>query len=509
MLPTYRRFGHRAIAAKARRDAHAAQGGSKHPEALESLEAFWRLVMHDKPPQPHHQEWIKLIQTGQDSGAIAMVAGDGLEILGPRDSAKSTFAVVACAWIIGWNPGMRLLYISYSESVALEQSRKIKRLVRSPLYREVFPWIRMGGRNNEGEWEIDKAHALSYRDKPARVRINPGADIDATYTLFAQGVLGSIMSKRADLIWCDDLIKSKEAIDSPEVRKKMLDNLDGVIGPCLVNGGRWLDVGMLARAGDVHHTFFTEANGFAVHSTSAVQVNADGQEVSYWETRHPLEALQKKRDRAPHIFKLQYQNELQSDEDLYLVHPDWIKWGDAPDIGAFDQLVIGLDLAATEKEESDFTALVLFGHMRSPLRYWCLGAWLFKESGNLGKLRKISELREELKRPFRLIFEKGAYQNSFEGDLRDYRQREDVKLQRCPAKGVASTKDLRARVTGVTGAIENGYVSFANGGVGLHQVVYQLTTLHDDALEHDDAASAFALGLQYLQGRGEGVAWTA
>jgi phage terminase large subunit-like protein len=507
---TLRKYGHRAIAADARRAQLSQAGGSQAPAALASLEQFWAHMFPEKPAPRHFKRWFKLIQTGKHSEALAMAAGPNIEILGPRDSAKSTFAVAACAWIIGWNPGIRLLYVSYSESVALEMSRRIKRLISSQRYRDAFPWIRLGGRNNEGEWEIDKAYAASYRDKPAAVKIAAGSDIDATYTLYAAGVLGSIMSKRADLIWCDDLIKSKEAIESAEIRNKMLSNLDGVIAPCLVVGGRWVDVGMLARAGDVHHTFFTPGNGFAVDRTEAVSTTKAGHERSYWPERHPLAELRRKRDRAPQIFALQYMNQLQQEDDQFVIDPACIKWGDAPGIRDFKKIVLAVDLAATERQAADFTSFTLIGLMADPLAYWILENHEFKASGNTAKLKKIRELRQRLKRSFKIVFEKGAYQNSFEGDLKDYRNQEAPELRSCAALGIASTKDLRARVVGVSGAFENDYVRFANGGPGLHPLIYQLTNLHKDELEHDDAASSCALGLQYLQGRRKGgVAWTA
>jgi phage terminase large subunit-like protein len=507
---TLRKYHHRAIAARARRAQLSQAGGSKQPQAMASLDRFWAYMFPDKPAPRHFKRWFKLIQTGQTSEALAMAAGPNIEILGPRDSAKSTFAVAACAWVIGWNPGIRLLYVSYSESVALEMSRRIKRLIASQRYRDVFPWIRVGKRNNEGEWEIDKAYAASYRDKPPAVRIEAGSEIDATYTLYAAGVLGSIMSKRADLIWCDDLIKSKEAIESSEIRNKMLSNLDGVISPCLVVGGRWVDVGMLARAGDVHHTFFTESNGFAVDRTEAVYTTKAGNEKSYWPERHPLAELKRKRDRAPQIFALQYMNQLQQEDDQFVIDPACIKWGDAPSIKEFKKLVLAVDLAATERESADFTSFTLIGLMADPLTYWILENTEFKASGNTAKLKKIRELRQRLKRSFKIVFEKGAYQNSFEGDLKDYRNQEAPELRSCAALGIPSTKDLRARVVGVSGAFENDYVRFSNGGPGLHPLIYQLTNLHKDELEHDDAASSCALGLQYLQGRRKGgVAWTA
>ena len=506
-LLTIRKFSHQAKARKAKRISQL--GGDRQDFSLQrnSLAAYWVHVLGgSKAPQSHHLDWIRLIETSRDSEALTMVAGPNLEIRGPRDSAKSTFAVVACAWIIGWNPGLRILYVSATDAVALEQSRKIKRLLASPQNREVFPWIQPGERWGEESWEIDKAWAVAHGDRPARARVNPRSELDATYTLYAAGATGSIMGKRADLVFCDDLIKSAEAIASPDVRSKMLDNLDGVVEPCLVPGGRWIDVGMLARRGDVHLTYFTQANGFHVHTTSAIQVDADGQERSYWGDRHPLETLQAKRLRAPRIFALQYQNEEPQDEDAAIILEDWIKWGVPPD--KFDGFLLACDLASTEREASDPSAFVLFGRIKAPLQYWILEAHFFKESGNLGKFRVLSQIRTRIG-PYRIVFESGAYQNSFEGDLREYRQTTDRSLVSCPVLGIPSSKDLRQRLTAVSGAVENGFVSWAIAGSGVEAVRHQVCNAHTDDLEHDDGASAFSLGLGALLGRGTGEVWGA
>jgi phage terminase large subunit-like protein len=507
-LTTYRKFNAPAQARRARR---ISQGGVEVEDfsgQRRSLAAFWVWMLGEgKAPQPHHLEWIEALQTGQDSEALTAIAGPNLEIRGPRDSAKSTFAVIACAWVIGWNPGIRLLYLSYSEAIALEQSRKIKRVLSSPRYQQIFPWIRIGDRTGVEDWEIDKSWALNHRDRPPTARITAGNELDATYTLYAAGVLGSVMGKRADFIFCDDLIKSAEAIASAEVRAKMNENISGVIEPCLVVGGRWVDVGMLARRDDIHLSFFTEDNGFRILKTSAIQTDPDGTERSYWEARHPLEKLQGRRSRSPKIFALQFQNDEPEDTENAIIQRDWIQWAEPP-LTPSMRLYLAVDLAATEKEESDYTAMVLIGRVAKPLTYWVLGCHLFKESGNLGKLKRISELRKELG-PFRLIFEKGAYQNSFEGDWRDYRRETDPTLNDCPIEGIQSTRDLRQRLTAVSGVVENGLVWFASGGRSLGVLEQQLVMAHTDELDHDDAASAFALGLRGIMGRGKGNTWSA
>jgi hypothetical protein len=507
-IPTLRKFGPRIHARRARLVTLDAVERRDFAEQRDSLAAFWAHVLgEDKAPASHHREWIDLIDLDQDNGTLTKIAGPNLELRGPRDSAKSTFAYILAAWAIGWNPGIRLLYLSYSEAIALEQSRKIKRLISSPRYREVFPWIKLGARKDVTNWEVDKAFAAAYGDKPDRIRIATDAETDATFTLYAAGVLGSVMGKRADLCIVDDAIKSAEAIASAEVRQKILDNMDGVVSPCLVNNSRWIDVGMLARRGDIHLSYFTEANGFQVHQTKAIATEADGTERSYWPERHPLEQLQARRNRAPHIFALQYQNEPPQDSDDAIILEDWIHWGQAPK--TFDELWLSIDLAATERQRADYTAFVLFGKLRSPLHYWALECSLFKESGNLGKLRRLRELRESLGRPFRIVCEGGGYQNSFEGDYRDYVQREAPELQACSLVMVPSSRDLRQRLVNISGVMENQLVSFDENGPGLRQVAYQLVNAHTDDLDHDDAASSFGIGLRAMIGRGAGRVWTA
>lgn len=503
---TVRKFAHQAKVKRAKRLSQSGGDRRDYSPQRDRLLDFWCHVMPDKAPQEHHRQWIELIDTDQDSEALAVAAGENLEIRGPRDSAKSTFAVIAVGWIIGWNPGIRVLYISATDSVALEQSRKIKRLIQSPRYREVFPWVKKGDRWGEESWEIDKPWAITHSDRPQRARVGVANETDATYTLYAAGATGSIMGKRADLIFCDDLIKSAEAIASADVRAKMWDNINGVLEPCLVPGGRWIDVGMLARSSDIHLSFFTEQNGFTVHRTSAIQLDGDGQERSYWEDRHPLETLQAKRLRAPRIFELQYQNEPPEEEGNAIINGDWIKWGTPPE--RFDLFLVACDLASTEREASDPSAFVVFGQIKKPLAYWVLEAHFFKESGNLGKFRKLSELRQKIG-PYRIVFESGAYQNSFEGDLREYRQTSDRSLISCPVLGLPSSKDLRQRLTAVSGAVENGFVYWAIAGPGVEAVRYQACKAHTDELEHDDGASAFGLGLKALLGRGSGEVWGA
>ena len=113
----------------------------------------------DKTPADHHKSWFPYLVTGDDSTELQGIAGGYLSILAPRGSAKSTWLALYAAFAIGLNPHIQIIYVGYSESVALKQSRMIKRIIASKKYRQVFPHIRPGKSFSDRSWEIDKEYA--------------------------------------------------------------------------------------------------------------------------------------------------------------------------------------------------------------------------------------------------------------------------------------------------------------------------------------------------------------
>ncbi|MCC5670093.1 hypothetical protein LC653_41460 [Nostoc sp. CHAB 5784] len=91
--------------------------------------------MAGKAAATHHLDWITELVTGKSSQGLNLVAGDSLSILAPRGSTKSTWIAMWVAWVIGHNPSIQIIYVSYSESVALSRSQAT-RLKCS--YREFF-----------------------------------------------------------------------------------------------------------------------------------------------------------------------------------------------------------------------------------------------------------------------------------------------------------------------------------------------------------------------------------
>lgn len=466
---------------KARKAARSATIAARSPAALQAWNdvACFGEYVAGKVAAKHHLDWLEELVTLKNSQTLELIAGDNLSILAPRGSAKSTWIAIWIAWVIGHNPGIQIIYVSYSESVALSRSRIIKRIIKSAKYREVFPNVLPGQRWSDTDWEIRKDFAGI-------------DDLDSDYTFYATGITGSITSRRSDLVVFDDIIKSSESIENPEVREKITTNYSEVIDPTLKPGGRMVNIGTRFRADDIHCTDFTVAQGWKVIEQQAI-IDDDGEEASYWPERFTLESLQKRRKRSPVIFSFQYQNRIMRVSEIS-IDPAWIKHGDFPD--KFDALCIGGDLSASLKERADYTVFVLGGRVGN--QFYILDMRRGRWSGNIEKLDQIIELWQDWEElPMSLCAEAVAYQSSLRGDFIQYLINEknvlNITYNQPTTKG-----DKLQRLRGVSGVFQNGLVTF-NQYRMMGRLVDEL--INFGSMDKDDCVDAVVYCLNGLIGR--------
>jgi phage terminase large subunit-like protein len=464
--------------------------------------AYFCEYVTGRAPAAHHHQWIKALVTNQDSACLKKIAGWNLEILAPRGSAKSTIVALLIAWVIGHNPNTPIIYVSYSESVALSRSRIIKRIIEGDRYREIFPNILPGKRWADTDWEIDKQHAKV-------------TDLDYDYTFYATGILGSITSRRSGLILYDDMIKSSDQIANPEQREKIIQNIAEVLRPTLIPGGREIDIGTRFRPDDVHATEFTSERGWEVITQSAIIEDSQGQEHSYWPERFPLEELQWMREDKPAVFSFQYQNVIIRLTDTS-IDPNWIIKGQVP--AKFDQIVVGADLSSTQNEKSDYTVFILGGKVWGDDKYYVIDVRRGRWTGNISKLNVLLDMLVEWglidkeegdpdlneshryysgDRTVYFAAESVAYQSSLQGDFKEYvigkHRVENIVYRKPKVQG-----DKLSRLRGVSGLFENELVVF-NQEVQFGRVIKELTNF--GSMDHEDCADAMVYMLRTLASR--------
>lgn len=469
-------------------------------EARDNFAVFYQYLF-EKPMQPHHWRIVEALCTYKSNDTLKYIAGPHTNILMPRAAAKSTVGRYWLTWVIGNNPEIKIILLSYNEASALSFSRNVRNIIENnEKYNEVFPEIIKGTYWNEKSWQIDVTHAT-------------GNFPEVDYTMIATGIDGGISGKRSNLIFCDDLIKNTEQIAKSEIREKRRENWYQAILPTLLDGGRIVDLGTRYHPQDEHATLFTEKNGYEIIRQSAIITDGDGVERSYWEDQHPYKKLCQKRSEDPIAFSYQYQNLaiVKSSESF---KPEWIRRCEALPIDQYATLCVGIDLASTVGIQSDYTVFMLCGSTHTGDYHiidYVRGKWI----GNQEKLGVLMELLyehgiiEETEIngkmdwlagdvPCNIIPELVAYQNSFRGDFNKYahEDRELYNLISTAVKAPRSTKGQR--FLGVTGMFEAGKVYF-NAYKNMSALTSELIGF--GALEHDDLVDALVMSLTFLRKR--------
>lgn len=425
------------------------------------------------------------------------------------NSAKSTEIGLLCAWVIGRHTLarklLRILYVSFNIDVARGKSLAIKNTLLSPEYQEIFPMVRISKTRTSDElWAIDYDFA--------------GIDVrgEDAFTLACAGLRGTITSKRSSLVILDDLIKSKQSISNPEVRREMEGNWNSVIVPTMFQGARAIALGTRFHFDDMFATTFTEKKGWRVIIQSALLYDDDGRAHSYWPEMWSLAYLLglQKQDRV--AFAYQYMNQAVRATELG-VSPELFIKGQIPD--TFDEIGVGMDLSAGLGERNDYTVFMLGG--RDGDKGYIIDKRRLRCMGNIEKVEALCDLlhewnllwRDELGRyrptlsEVMIWPEAVAYQKSFQGDFKRivYEEWGLQNLRIKPVEGIRG--DKLARFRGVIGLFETQRVVF-NKYRDFQVVQDEVMNLGHAA--HDDCVDAIQILLHQLFRRGSAeVDWTS
>jgi len=450
--------------------------------------AYFCDVVGGKPPAAHHLEWHKYLCTDDDSVCLKGIAGPNIDILAPRGSAKSTVLGLYTAWAIGIHAlnkmPLKILYISYTVDVARPKSAAIKRIIEeSKIYKEIFPMVKIAkGINSNEYWSIDW--------KFAGIKSTG----EEEFSVCCAGLKGAVTSKRSHLCIIDDAIKSSDDIKNKDIRQAMEDNWNAVIVPTMFEGARAICLGTRFRHDDIHNTTFLPSGGWKQIVQSAITVDEEGEETSYWPEMWSLEYLSERRRTAPIAFSFQYQNQIVQTSELSL-SPDLIVKGTIAT--EFDTLGVGVDLSAGVREQNDYTVFVMGGRVKDKIHI--IDCKRVRVMGNLEKLELLMEMMEEwgiIHKDGKNYFPTGssidvwseavAYQASLEADFKRICLQEQglYNLIWHPVKGFRGDKVARFR--GIMGLFEQRKIIFNKFRKMTHltdEIVNFGVSSHDDCVD--------------------------
>lgn len=421
-----------------------------------------------------------------------------------KNSAKSTVLGLLCAWLIGVHAQagkmLRMLYLGYSLDIARSRSHTIKAIIGSKAYQEVFPMVRLSKTRQSDElWAIDYEYA------------GIEAQGDDPYTMVGQGLSGSITSRRSQLIVLDDVVKSSESIQNPEIRRKLITNWQEVVQPTLLEGGRCIALGTRFSTVDIFATTFNEKNNWHVMTQQAIVTGDDGLEKSYWPEFYTMEHLRKLRAEDPISFSFQFQNQPVSRSEIDFP-ADWLK--PAVLTESYDMLAVGIDLSTGLKERNDFTVMTLGGVLGD--RVEVIDFRRVRSMGNLEKLDELCALLADwgvlvendsadgprwlaTDVPVTLNIEAISYQQSMQADAKQILL-DDRKLHNISIRAVTGYRgDKLTRFRGTLGLFQTGRVTW-NRWINWDPFWQELMNL--GSAEHDDCVDSFVLLIRALIGTG-------
>lgn len=271
-------------------------------------------------------------------------------LLEPRGAAKTTWAnTTLIAWLVSMYPNLRVGLISNTAKQALDFSRAIRWTIEAnPRYHEIFGHNQSPTKWTDMEWLHKDSDKHGTKD----------------VTLYAAGAGGAIISKRFDIIICDDIL-DEENTATPEAREKVDKWFWQTLFPCLAPDGVVIVIGTRWAEEDFYEVLETPVSrggkGWRSHVRSAVLTNEDGEDYSYWPEYWPMERLDEVReDLGTAMFMCAYMNDIRGlMEGNIFKSSDWrsedFYFQQIPE----DRRLItrmGVDLASSERERADFTA---------------------------------------------------------------------------------------------------------------------------------------------------------
>lgn len=286
----------------------------------------------------------------------------------PRGHAKTTgLTVLRTAWKIGRDPSYRNVTVSRGERLVRRISRRVKRVMRSEQYVELFGDIApLAGttKDTEAEWERRGSTA----DEPTFVGLGAGGPVPGT---------------RADEVIVDDPIKLQD-VQTRAQRDKLHEWFLTELLPVANDpDSRILLLGTRYHEDDLYGRLMqSEGDELELEDEDVLDAGSElwafnvrkavenGRPL--WPELWSLQRLARRRARLGEaIYGLQYDNDT-TGMGGHVFRREWFRYTATPP--PFVQVRAGVDLAISEKQSADETAVVVVGetaaHELVVLDYW-------------------------------------------------------------------------------------------------------------------------------------------
>lgn len=308
-----------------------------------------------KPCALHHVLWLS---------RMVDPTIERLNLIAPRESAKTITSEYFLAWYIGHFPYLTNYIVSATRDQAKARLKNIRDIIQSDRYKNVFPHIHIDTKKSNKEDEFSVWSSI-YKGK--EVTYNNWVNMLQSFhdakdaTLFATGInSGKVVGRRCSGICLLDDLHDKDNSSSEHQRQKVinayLSEIEGTVtesGRVISISTRWAETDFPGFIKDLKD----DETGELIWTTIDIPaINAKGE--SYWGEWWSLKKLRKKRATVGEIwFSCMYLNNPYALSGGMFTADMLRKGLPDPLPPEFFSLVIAIDLATSENKRADYTVM--------------------------------------------------------------------------------------------------------------------------------------------------------
>jgi predicted phage terminase large subunit-like protein len=264
----------------------------------------------------------------------------------PRHGKSQLVSIYFPAWFLGRHPDKKVLMVSHTTDLAVDFGRKVRNLIDTPEYKQIFPTVSLATDNKSaGRWNT-----------------NVGGEY------FACGVGSALAGRGAHLLLVDDPHNEQDIINGNfEVFEKAYEWFTYGARTRLMPNGRVAIVQTRWHQDDLTGKVVRdmvqneEADQYEVVEFPAIFNENSKEERALWPEQYTLQALRQTKASMP-VFQwnAQYQQNPTAEEASVIKREWWNIWkkDSAP---TCEYVIMSLDAAAETGNRNDFTALTTWG----------------------------------------------------------------------------------------------------------------------------------------------------
>lgn len=383
-------------------------------------------------------------------------------ILEPRGHAKTTWAnTILLSYLVSKHPNIRVGLISNTAKQANAFSRAVRFTLETNGYQhEVFGNLTGPHKWNDVEWIQKDSALLGTKD----------------VTMYSAGAGGAIISKRFDLILCDDIL-DEENCANPEQREKLETWFWKTLKPCLTPSGSIIIIGTRWAEGDLYQRLIEEKKWPSLIKSAIWYDEQDKdhkQPQALWPALWPLPKLEsERRDMGSAMFACSYLNDISGLMEGNIFRRNWFKYyeGSPPPNCVW---TMGVDLASSDKERADYTARVVIAEDDEGNTYV---QTVHREKIETGHRGFVIEGANAYPLISKIVVENNQFQSSLVKDL--------INSTSLPVVGKKAEVDKVTRARAVSARYESGKVFHHKSleGTDFEVELLQFPKGHDDMVD--------------------------